>query len=294
MKYRWEKYFLPVSLKEALELIDVHRDHVKVIAGGTDLIVSLEKKDSFIAVIVDISRISELKGISVEKNAINIGAGVTLSAIEQSETVRKHVPFLAKAVHQIGSPQIRNIATLVGNVANASPAADGVLPLLALDSTVTLLSESRGERKMPLSMFLIGPGKTSCNPEELITGVQFPVLDVRARGSFEKVGLRKAMNISIANVSIIAEVVDGKAKNSRIALGAVGPTAMRVLEAERALNDQSINEEETTDTVSDLCMQGCTPIDDLRGSAAYRKKIVRALVKRCLKNLSSPAQEPAA
>ena len=294
MKYRWEKYFLPVSLKEALELIDVHRDHVKVIAGGTDLIVNLEKKDSFIAVIVDISRISELKGISVEKNAINIGAGVTLSAIEQSETVRKHVPFLAKAVHQIGSPQIRNIATLVGNVANASPAADGVLPLLALDSTVTLLSESRGERKMPLSMFLIGPGKTSCNPEELITGVQFPVPDVRARGSFEKVGLRKAMNISIANVSIIAEVIDGKAKNSRIALGAVGPTAMRVLEAERALNDQSINEEEITDTVSDLCMQGCMPIDDLRGSAAYRKKIVRALVKRCLKNLSSPAQEPAA
>ncbi len=294
MKYRWEKYFLPVSLKEALELIDVHRDHVKVIAGGTDLIVSLEKKDSFIAVIVDISRISELKGISVEKNAINIGAGVTLSAIEKSETIRKHAPFLAKAVHQIGSPQIRNIATLVGNVANASPAADGVLPLLALDSTVTLLSESRGERKMPLSMFLIGPGKTSCNPEELITGVQFPVPDVRARGSFEKVGLRKAMNISIANVSIIAEVVDGKAKNSRIALGAVGPTAMRVLEAERALNDQSINEEEITDTVSDLCMQGCMPIDDLRGSAAYRKKIVRALVKRCLKNLSSPVQEPAA
>ena len=204
MKYRWEKYLLPVSLKEALEMLAAYRGQVKTIAGGTDLIVSLEKKDSFIAVIVDISRISELKGISVEKSAINIGAGVTLSAIEKSETIRKHAPFLAKAVHQIGSPQIRNIATLAGNVANASPAADGVLPLLALDSSVTLRSESRGERKMPLSMFLIGPGETSCDPDEIITGLQFTVPHNNLVGSFEKVGLRKAMNIAVANVSIVA------------------------------------------------------------------------------------------
>ena len=294
MKYRWEKYFLPVSLKEALELIDVHRDHVKVIAGGTDLIVSLEKKDSFIAVIVDISRISELKGISVEKNAINIGAGVTLSAIEKSETIRRHASFLAKAVHQIGSPQIRNIATLAGNVANASPAADGVLPLLALDSTVTLCSVSRGERRVPLSAFLIGPGKTSCDADEVITDLQFTVPTKNLMGSFEKVGLRKAMNISVANVSIVAELVDDKIKNSRIALGAVGPTAMRVLEAEQTLNGHSIAGEKIADTVSDLCVQRCTPIDDLRASAAYRKKIVRALVKRCLNNLSSQLQGPAA
>ena len=144
MKYRWEKYLLPVSLEEALEMLEAYSGQVKIIAGGTDLVVSLEKKDSFIPVIVDISRIPDLKGISIWDNAISIGAGVTLAEIEKSETIRKYAPFLVKAVHQIGSPQIRNIATLAGNVANASPAADGVLPLLALDSTVTLTQREQG------------------------------------------------------------------------------------------------------------------------------------------------------
>lgn len=294
MKYRWERYLLPISLEEALGMLEAYRGQVKVIAGGTDLVVSLEKKDSFIPVIVDISRVRDLKGISVRDNAISIGAGVTLAEIEKSETLKVYSPFLVKTVHQIGSPQIRNIATLAGNVANASPAADGVLPLLALDSSVTLRSVSGGERKVPLSAFLIGPGKTSCDAAEVITELQFTVPGKNLAGSFEKVGLRKAMNISVANVSIVAELVDDKIKNSRIALGAVGPTAMRVPEAEQAMNGHAMAEEEIADTVSDLCMQRCTPIDDLRASAAYRKKIVRALVRRCLNNISSQFKELAA
>lgn len=283
MKYRWQTYLIPQTLKEALDQLDANCENARIIAGGTDLIVALEKQDAFVPTVIDISGIPELSRIVVEENQIKIGAGVTLSEIEKSPVIQKHAPFLVTAIRTIGSVQIRNLATLVGNIGNASPAADGVLSLLTLNSRVSLVNKT-GEREIPLSSFLIGPGRTALNPGEIIQQVSFPLPVDGVLGSFQKLGLRKAMHIAVTNVSVVAQVVDEIVVDARIALGAVGPTAVRVAPAERAMVGQPINPT-VIDEVCELCVQNSSPIDDIRASFAYRKKMVRALSKRCLNDI---------
>lgn len=280
MRYRWETYLQPLSIQEALDQLDENLGNSGVIAGGTDLIVKLEKSDGYIPVIVDISRIPDLKEISINEHSIKIGAGVTLSEIEQSNTLKTHAPYLVAAARVIGSRQIRNMATLVGNVANASPAADGVLPLLALDSQV-LLRARNGERQLPLETFLVGPGKTRCNLGEIIISVQFPLPGKTTYGSFQKLGLRKAMNIAVANVCVVAEMAGSEVLKARVALGAVGPTALRAVEAEATLAGKLLDDALIAE-IGELCTECITPIDDLRSSSRYRKKVIQALVARCL------------
>jgi len=283
MRYRWNTYLQPGTVEEVLKLLDKYGSDARLIAGGTDLIVGLEKEECVIPVLIDVCRIKGLDLIKLDDGRLSIGAGATLDGIEKSELVRDKAPLLVEAVHMIGSPQIRNTATLAGNVGNASPAADGTLALLALDGSVRVAGRS-GERDVTLSDFMLGPGRTQCGPGEMITSISLPVDEVKTNSHFQKIGLRKAMNIAVANVAIALSIEEGKVRRSRIALGAVGPTAIRALAAEEALKGKRLDDG-VINEVSELCMEQSSPIDDIRASAEYRKKLIRALSKRCMENV---------
>lgn len=283
MMYHWRNYLTPRTLNEALDYLNSDHDHPRIIAGCTDLIVSLEKQDAFISTVMDIGRIPELSGICIEDNRVKIGANVTLTEIQKNQQIQKQAPHFIKAVRSIGSVQIRNIATLAGNIGNASPAADGVLPLLTLNGVVTL-KKKHGVREMSLDSFLIAPGRTAIEPDELIAAITFSIPEGDFFGSFQKLGLRKAMNIAVANVAVLIKMVDGKVTDTRISLGAVGPTAIRAFGAEKELNGSNLTDQVIA-RIGELGAQNSSPIDDIRASAGYRRKMIRALVIRCLQDI---------
>lgn len=283
MKYYWRTYLVPQTLEEALDHLNTAGERARIIAGGTDLMIELEKQNAFIPTVIDITRIPEFLKISILDGQLKIGSCVTLAEIQNSTVVQKYAPFLITAIQTIGSVQIRNLATLAGNIGNASPAADGIVSLLTLNSSVTLTGK-KGEREIPLSSFLIGPRRTSIKPGEIIQSVNFPLPVDSVFGSYQKLGLRKAMNIAVANVSVVLQVVNGTVVDARIALGAVAPTAIRAHEAEMVIIGKTINRT-VIGEVSILCAQSSFPIDDIRASATYRIKMVRALAARCLNDI---------
>jgi len=276
---------MPHSLDEALALLNKYGNDCKVIAGGTDLIINLQNHNMRFPVIIDVSKISCLRDISIENHRVKIGASVTLTDLQKSEIIISQADILKKAVQQIGSHQIRNVATLIGNIGNASPAADGVLALLTLNCVV-MLDGVHGNREVPIDKFILGPNKIDCAPEELITGVTFPFLGDGFQSSFQKVGLRKAMNIAIVNLSMVTRILNNRVYDVRIALGAVAPTAIRIKKAERELIGGTIDEK-LIEHIGDLCISQALPINDIRGSLHYRKKMIRALLNRAFLEMNT-------
>ena len=280
MRVHWDIYETPQTVEEALDRLAEYREEAAIIAGGTDLIVDLDQNDGFHQTLIDVSHISGLGQINTMGDEVSIGANVTLSDILHAPAIRDLCPYLVGAIETIGSVQIRNIATLVGNIANASPAADGVLPLLALDSYLVLKSH-RGERQVPLRTFFTGPGQTVSKPDELITEVRFEKPGSNSAGAFEKIGFRHAMAIAIVNAAAFVALEEGRVVEARIALGSVAPTPVLASDAEQFLLRTSLQERDVK-RASELVQRACSPIDDVRSGAEYRKKMVKTLTFRVL------------
>jgi CO/xanthine dehydrogenase FAD-binding subunit len=272
--------FPPRSLDEALELKAEHPDAVPV-AGGTDLMVAVNFGRERPPALLDLSRVDELKTWQAENGRVRLGAGVTFARIE-----RELAGFrpLAEAARSVGSPQIRNRATIGGNLGTASPAGDGLLPLAAYDADVVVASRA-GTRSEPWRAFLVGPKRTTLAPDELILRVEWD--RVEGPGSFAKVGTRNAMVIAIAGLCL---QLDAAARGVRVALGSVAPTVVRAPEAEalaasvtpwdepeRPLAEAAVLE------FGRLTAAAATPIDDVRGSAMYRRHAVEVLARRMLR-----------
>ena len=276
-------YHYPKEIQEALSLLKDLKGESKVIAGCTDLIPAIRRgawsfEDGLN--IVDVKRIGALCSISKEKDRIKIGAAVRLAEIADSPVIRKHAPVLAEAVDEMASQQIRNIATVGGNLCTASPAADAAPPLLVLGAQVKIKG-IENEKIVPLEKFFVGPGETLLGPKDILAEIEFPALDPEAKTSRIKLGRRNAFTLSVVSVATMATIRKGVFDSVRIALGAVAPIPMRAQKAEAYLNGKEASPQ-TIEEGAKIAAGEVKPISDVRASAEYRKDMVHVLTKRAL------------
>ena len=280
----WHEYINATSIDEVIKILGEKKERARIVAGGTDLILELERGvRKGIDTLVDVTRIPKLDQITIgEDDVIHIGALVTHNDCVASKLIRARAYPLARAAWEVGAPQIRNRGTVAGNLITASPANDTITPLMALDASVTLIS-TRGERIIPLSEFYTGVRKNVMQADEMLTEISFPALMKSQRGTFIKLALRRAQAISLVNVAIILDLkaATRTVKSASITLGAVTPVIVHAVEAEKFLARKKLNEKNIAHA-AELAMQAAHPIDDVRGSAAYRREMIRVVTKRGL------------
>ncbi len=284
----WQTYYTPATLEEALTLLAEHEAEARVIAGGTDLILELERKIRQPRILVDVTRIPGLDIIRRgDDGLIHLGPLVTHNQVVGSSLCVEQAFPLARACWEVGAPQIRNRATIAGNLITASPANDTITPLWAMDGLVKLKSVW-GERILPFKDFFRGVRQTDLKAEEMLVDVAFRPLTANQRGTFLKLGLRQAQAVSVVNVAVAltfdGEVPAGPVVDARITLGSVAPTILRASEAEQALIGQPLADE-TIRAAAELASAVARPIDDVRGSAAYRRYMVGVYTRRALEQI---------
>lgn len=272
-------YFRPQTLQDALNVLAETR--ATVLAGGTDVYPALGERP-FTEPVLDISALKEISGVQVETDYFAIGARTTWSELIAARLPRGFEGLKA-AAREIGSVQIQNQATLAGNLCNASPAADGVAALMALDAEVTLSSLS-ASRRLPLTEFVLGNRKTARRPDELLTSIRVPRRVGDAVSSFLKLGARRYLVISIVMVACnLLLKTDGTVEEALIAVGSCSPTAMRMSELEQALVGQPALLG-ISSSVKAEHLAGLSPIDDVRATAAYRRDAAFTLIRRALED----------
>ncbi len=280
----WRKYYSVTSVEEALELLSRFQSGARVVAGGTDLVIELERgQRPGVETLIDLTRVPGLDQIAVHGDTIRLGPLVTHNHVVDSRVVVEHALPLAQAAWQVGAPQIRNRGTVAGNVITASPANDTITPLWALGAEVTLASV-RGERTLDFPSFYQGVRRTAMQPDELLTAISFPMLAANERGIFLKLGLRQAQAIAVVNVAAILGFDGPAVVSAKITLGSVAPTIIRVPECEAFLLDKQLDDGVIREAAR-IAAGVARPIDDVRGSAAYRTEMVRVLVGRALRAL---------
>ncbi len=278
----WHEYTNAKSIEQVIQILGDKKERARVVAGGTDLILELERgARKGLDTLIDITRIPKLDQITMdEDDIIHLGALVTHNDCAGSKLIRTRAYPLARAAWEVGAPQIRNRGTVAGNLITASPANDTITPLMALGASVTLLS-TRGERIIPLSEFYTGVRKSVMQADEMLVDISFPALKDTQRGSFIKLALRRAQAISLVNAAIILNLKDNTVRSASITLGAVTPIITHAVEAENFLLRKKLNEKNIAHA-AELAMQAARPIDDVRGSAAYRREMVRIITMRGL------------
>lgn len=279
-------YYAPNSLHEALNLLS-SLDSAYPYAGGTDFLPSCRAKGFVPKNVVALKNFgTELSYIAGEKGWVAIGAMTTMMAIAHSSLLAKEAKSFAEAASQVGAVQIRNKATLGGNLCNASPAADTAPPLLTLDASVKVAGHE-GERTIPLVDFFLGPGKTALRKGEILTEVRFKAS--KGYDSFLKIGRRQGEDISVASAAVRFGISGPTLKEVRVALGSVAPIPMRAYRAEKALEGKRPDEANFEKAATEA-MQECRPITDVRSSEDYRRRMIRVLVKECLNEAMSRAE----
>jgi len=281
----WQEYINATTIEAVLQALSKNGERARIVAGGTDLILELERGvRKGIETLIDVTRIPNLDHITIdEDHVIHLGPLVTHNHCVESRLIRARAYPLARAAWEVGAPQIRNRGTIAGNLITASPANDTITPLMALDASVTLQS-IKGTRTVPLKDFYTGVRKTVMQPDEMLVDISFPAMESTARGTFIKLALRRAQAISIIDVALILDLEADTIKSASIALGAVAPTIIRAGEAEKYLAGKQLRNE-VIEEAARLTMNSCKPIDDIRGSAAFRSEMVRVCTLRALKSV---------
>jgi carbon-monoxide dehydrogenase medium subunit len=288
----WSHYYSVATLGEALNLLAQYGARARIIAGGTDMLIELERgQRPGVDTLIDITRVPGLDTISEADGQIRLGPLVTHNHVVDSKAIVERAFPLAQACWEVGAPQIRNRATVAGNVITASPANDTITPLMALGASVTLVS-SAGERTVPLSEFYTGVRKTVMRSDELLTAISFPVMQPSQRGAFIKLGLRRAQAISVINVAAILDLDGDTISSAALTLGSVAPTIIRVPDAEASLIGKTLTPEVIGEAAR-LAAATPKPIDDVRSTAVYRTEMVRVLVSRALRGLAAGEERAA-
>lgn len=270
-------YYAPTELTEATAILADHRDKAAVLAGGTDLLPKLNYYEVKPHALLYIGRLG-LRSIHNGSSSLTIGATTTTADLATHHLILQYAPALAQAARLSGSVAIQNAATIGGNIANASPAADLVVALLALDASIRLLSHN-GQRDVHLADFFLGPHLTIRQPDELITQIHVPLAP--GKTEFLKLGRRKGQTLAVVSVAVRLQLDGDLCRDARIVLGSMAPTPLRCRTAEHLLRGHKI----TTDLIHQAATQAIaesSPITDQRATAWYRKKAGEALVQRAL------------
>ena len=275
-------YYAPTTLSEAIALLQDGQSRgagAQVLAGGTDLFMRMRHRLLTPGAVIDIKRIPDLSALSYDNaDGLRIGAAVRHADVARSEVVRQSYGALAEAASWVGSRQTRHRGTVVGNLCNASPAADTAPALLAYRATVHMAGPE-GERAAPLEQFFQGPGQTVLAPTEIVTAVTLPPREAHGWGFLRRT--RSAIDIALASSCAVVTASNGACQDVYIALGAVAPTPMRARRAEDALRGQ-VPTEALTQTVAQLAAADCNPISDVRSAGDYRKSMTTVLTRRCV------------
>jgi CO/xanthine dehydrogenase FAD-binding subunit len=277
-------YHRPATVDEACRILAADPAAV-VLAGGTDLMVHLAQpwRGKHPSAVINVKRLAGLSTIEVTESRIRLGALATLTALIEHPMIQAEFPVLPLAARYMGSPAIRNLATVGGNLCNASPAADLPPVLLALDAEVEIAGP-RGPRRLPLEAFFRSPGQTALGPAELLTAVEFPRRRPSWPTRYERLDVRRAMDIAIVAAALSVERDAGRVRAARVALGAVAPTPLRVPGAETALVADGLTDAAIA-RAAELAMTTARPISDVRATADYRRTMVGTLVRRGLEAL---------
>jgi len=281
-------YHAPSSLAEALSVLKERGDDAKVMAGGQSLIPLLKLRFAQPALVVDIGRLPGMAEIKRDDGHMRVGALVRHVDVERSTELAKLVPLMVEAVHWIADPLVRNRGTVVGSVCHADPAGDWGSIMLALNAELVAQSSS-GERVIPLDGFFQGPFTTSLRPDEVVTAIRIPLPAGRAGGSFHKLE-RKVGDFATVAVSVQLQLDGNKVKKAGIGLTSVGSTNIKAKQAEQALVGHELNDDLIAEAAR-LAAAAAEPKDDNRGTAAYKKDVVRVYVQRGLKAALARAQE---
>ena len=280
-----EAYMRPTTFREALELLAREGAAARLVAGATDVLVELQRGIKPTKRLIDLTGLSGALDFLIESgDRLVLGALATHNAVLASPLFRRDALPLLQACIEVGAPQIRTRATIAGNLVTASPANDTISALYALDARVELVS-LRGARILPVEEFCTGFRSTALAPDELIRSISVRKLGTQRRGIFIKLGLRRAQAISVINVAVVVELEGARVCDARIALGCVAPTIFRARQAEAALIGSPLDRA-TRERVAQLVADEIKPIDDLRGSAGYRRTTVAALIDRALERIA--------
>ncbi len=276
------EYLIPKTLEEALSVLKNQKESVKVFAGGTDLIPQMKRREiSIPKIVIDLKGLEGLERVTYdESSGLSIGPLTTISALAQSSVVAQHFPSLFQAASSIGSPQVRNRGTFVGNVCTAVPSADSAPALLTLEATVRIKGLGK-ERTVPINQFFTGPRKTVLKPDEILVEISVPTPARSSRGVYLKLSPRHSMDLAIVGVAVNGVSEKGICKDVKIALGAVAPTPIRAPMAEEMLKGQRITPELVDEAARNAITQ-CSPIDDHRASQEYRCDMIYAMTRRAL------------
>jgi carbon-monoxide dehydrogenase medium subunit len=281
----WHNYINAITIDDVVRVLSEKGARARIVAGGTDLILELERGvRTGIETLIDVTRIPKLDQITLDEDGvIHLGPLVTHNHCVESKLIRERAYPLARAAWEVGAPQIRNRGTVAGNIITASPANDTITPLMALGASVTLQS-ARGTRTVALQDFYTGVRKTVMQSDEMLVDISFPAMTMTQRGTFVKLALRRAQAISVINVALILDIEVDSVKSASVTLGAVAPTIIHAKEAEQYLTGKTLTDEVIAEAAR-LTMNASRPIDDIRGSAAYRREMVRVCTLRGMRSL---------
>jgi aerobic carbon-monoxide dehydrogenase medium subunit len=272
---------LPGSLDDCVKALARHGSEAKLLAGGTDLLPQMKNALLKPAVVIDLSGVSRLRAIEpANGQGLRIGAAVTARTLELDRAVRARFLSLAESGALVGSVQVRNLATLGGNICNAAPSADMAPPLLALDAEA-VITGPKGERRVPIGVFFTGVRRTVLAPDELLVELAMPAPSAHSGGHYLRHTPRRELDIAVVGVASQLTLANGVCTKARIALAAVAPVPLRATVAEQALEGQAVTPERIA-RAADLAVEAASPISDQRGSADFRRHLVRVLTRRTL------------
>jgi len=274
-----------VKIRTVPELLEhIEEPGARILCGGTDLVVKMRSGAIDPQVLLDISDTQELRGIEEKDGQVVIGAATTVSEIIADPVVEGKLPLLQTVLRTLGSTQIRNRATLGGNLVNASPAADSAIPLLLYGAEATI-SGVHGDRRLSIEDILVAPGKVALEKNEFVRSLSIPIPQTTFKPFFHKVGRRKAMIIAIASLGALISMEDGKIDEIRLAAGSVAPRPIRLRELEAELTGKKVSSE-LIEQGKAMAMSSVSPIDDVRASADYRREVIGELVARVLRDVA--------
>lgn len=278
------EYLQPTTVRQAVNLLQQYGDRARVAAGNTDLLIRIKRGVDKPACLIGLGRIQGLEGITIDASGtLRLGAMATMRMIERSPIIRQGWMAVAEAASVLGSVQIRNLATIGGNICNASPSADTVPALVALGAQVLLVGPT-GSRTVPLYEFFRGPGLTWLRPAELLVEVQVPPLPAHAGCAYARYALRAGPDCALVGVAAYIECSprSNLCQGARLVLGAVAPTVIRAPRAEAVLADQDPKTDHVLREVAAVAEQEARPISDVRASAEYRRRLVRILTSQAI------------